>query len=227
MKKGFATILIMTLVLVAGIVLISYMSLNNKKSLKQISQNSDLSLNSPTPITNSANLGNNRIEWKTYRSQEYGFMIDYPSNWIYATNTENKEQDKYETLQLNHVVVITEGDIDTISTYQLGRIIITNEGPVNETDIEKMFDDNMKKLEDSPIIPGNLRSKDKVVITRGNIKVLKLNPFFVDQESLFILNKKLFQIRVNFAGDDEGLGSAKNNLLMEIYNHVIDSLRPL
>ncbi len=221
MNKGFAGVFLIILLTIVGISSIAYLAFKNNK-------NNDLPRNFPSPTSthDKINSDESSLKWKTYSDKENGFSIDYPADWIYATNTVNKELDKFEILQAEDVVVITEGDIDTISTYQLGRVIITKEGNTKETDVEKMFDDNMAKIQSEAVVPGNLPSKDKVILTSGNIKVLKFNPFFVDQDYTFILNNKIYQLRGNFANDDEGSGSPKNKSLAEIYNYMINSLKP-
>lgn len=174
--------------------------------------------------TNTLSLENNHTSWKTYNDASLKFKIDYPANWLFATNTINKEFDKYGVLEPEHVVIFTEKEIDTISTYQFGRMIISKRQIDSKMDIENWFNTTFPVPKPGEPVTGTEPSIVRTFTTQGKIKVVDTGAYFINQKYYFILNNYVFSVDVNYANDDTGLASSKNTLLQKIYEKMIYSI---
>lgn len=119
--------------------------------------------------------------------------------------------------------MISEKDIDTISTYQYGRIIISIANKTNESDVDKWFDKTYRMITGAPV-SGINPSKTRVFKTTGGIKVIDEGAQFTNQKYIFITNNTVVSIDVNYENSDSGLNSSKNQSLKSIYEHMINSL---
>jgi len=157
-------------------------------------------------------------QWKVYKDLDYKFQIEYPANWLFATNKINKNLDKYDELSEDHIVLFGENDITTISTYQFGRMEIILTEKTNERDVEEWFD---KKFKRDPSLPrgGYEPEKANVFTTRGGVKILKTQGYIGFNEYYFLSNGAAISARVTIFSDD-----SKDNTLQSIYEHMMNSL---
>ncbi len=86
-QKGFASVLIIFLVVVLGIGTVGYMAFKNrqiKTSNSQFQKSSSTSDFSPTllPTASYNNLDKKTANWKIYVDNEHGFSIKYPNDWL-------------------------------------------------------------------------------------------------------------------------------------------------
>ena len=148
-QKGFANIILVVIILIFAGAVAYYASIKNPVALAPSPAQTPITSAMPTPtaIVTSPTpaLSSETANWKTYRNEQYGFEMKYPTS-LQKVNTNNSSYDQFS--YCDGTIVKTPGsDVSEVcrgTSYKIGITVYE----------DKLVPDQLKKYYDvAPVLP--------------------------------------------------------------------------